>query len=88
MPANLSGFWANGLGPRYSVKWLKRIEEQILRELVVALIGDFAGHMKGIPERIAKLQIEHFTKADPAYGRGVAEALGLAVEEPELASAN
>jgi catalase len=40
--------------------------------------------MKGIPERIAKLQIEHFTKADPAYGRGVAEALGMAV--PELAS--
>jgi catalase len=42
--------------------------------------------MKGIPERIARLQIEHFSKADPAYGRGVAEALGLAVAEPELAS--
>jgi len=52
-----------------------------------ALIGNLAGHMKGIPERIAKLQIEHFTKADPAYGRGVAEALGIAVGEPELASA-
>jgi catalase len=51
-----------------------------------ALIGNLAGHMKGIPERIAKLQIEHFTKADPAYGRGVAEALGIAVGEPELAS--
>jgi catalase len=43
-----------------------------------ALIGNLAGHMKGIPERIARLQIEHFTKADPAYGRGVAEALGIA----------
>src|ERR1017187_8379626 len=51
-----------------------------------ALISNLAGHMKGIPERIAKLQIEHFTKADPAYGRGVAEALGIAVGEPELAS--
>jgi catalase len=36
-----------------------------------ALIGNLAGHMKGIPERIARLHIEHFTKADPAYGRGV-----------------
>jgi catalase len=42
-----------------------------------ALISNLAGHMKGIPERIAKLQIEHFSKADPAYGRGVAEALGM-----------
>jgi len=41
--------------------------------------------MKGIPEHIAKLQIEHFTKADPAYGRGVAEGLGMSVAE-ELAS--
>jgi catalase len=51
-----------------------------------ALISNLAGHMKGIPERIARLQIEHFTKADPAYGRGVAEALGIAVPEPERAS--
>ena len=36
---------------------------------------------KGIPEHIAKLQIQHFTKADPAYGRGVAEALGMVPEE-------
>jgi hypothetical protein len=35
-----------------------------------ALISNSAGHMKGIPERIAKLQIEHFTKAYPAYGPG------------------
>jgi catalase len=49
-----------------------------------ALISNIAGHMKGIPERIAKLQIEHFTKADPAYGWGVAE--GLETAAPELAS--
>jgi len=42
-----------------------------------ALISNLAGHMKGIPEHIARLQIEHFTKADAAYGRGVAETLGL-----------
>jgi len=51
-----------------------------------ALISNLAGHMKGIPERIAKLQIEHFGKADPAYGRGVAEALGIEVPDPALAS--
>jgi len=51
-----------------------------------ALISNLAGHMNGIPEGIAKLQIEHFTKADPAYGRGVAEALGIAVPEPALGS--
>src|SRR5258705_196443 len=33
--------------------------------------NNLAGHMKGIPERIARLQIEHFLKADPAYGQGV-----------------
>ena len=49
-----------------------------------ALISNLAGHMRGISERIARLQIEHFTKADPAYGRGVAEALGMTIPEPEL----
>jgi catalase len=46
-----------------------------------SLISNIAGHMRGIPERIAMLQIEHFMKADPAYGRGVAEALGVAIPE-------
>ena len=49
-----------------------------------ALISNLAGHMKGIPERIARLQIGHFAKADPAYGRAVAEALGLAIQAPPL----
>jgi len=31
------------------------------------------------------LQIGHFTKADPAYGRGVAEALGVTVPQEEVA---
>jgi catalase len=34
-----------------------------------------AGAMKGVPEAIVRRQIEHFTKADPAYGRGVANAM-------------
>jgi catalase len=48
------------------------------------LISNIAGHMKNVPERIQRLQISHFTKADPAYGNGVAKALGLAVSEREL----
>ena len=33
--------------------------------------------MQGVPEAIQLRQIGHFAKADPAYGRGVAERLGL-----------
>lgn len=41
------------------------------------LIGNIVGSMKGIPQRIQELQIQHFYKADPAYGTGVAKGLGL-----------
>jgi catalase len=52
------------------------------------LIGNIVKHMSGgVPERIQRLQISHFTKADPAYGRGVAEGLGLKVEDSELVGA-
>jgi catalase len=44
------------------------------------LIGNIVGSMKGIPERIQTLQIQHFYKADPAYGTGVAKGLGLNIE--------
>ena len=37
--------------------------------------------MKGIPQRIQTLQIQHFYKADPAYGTGVAKGLGLDIED-------
>ncbi len=43
--------------------------------------------MRGIPEYIIKLQLGHFYKSDPAYGRGVAELLGMRVEEEELVGA-
>jgi catalase len=51
------------------------------------LIQNIVNHIRGVPERIQRLQISHFTKADPAYGRGVAEGLGLKVEEAELVGA-
>jgi catalase len=51
------------------------------------LIQHIVGNMRSVPERIQRLQISHFTKADPAYGRGVAEGLGLKVEESELVGA-
>jgi catalase len=41
------------------------------------LIDNIVTSMRSVPERIQRKQIEHFTKADPAYGRGVAEGLGL-----------
>jgi catalase len=54
------------------------------KEHQARLIQNIVGHMKGVPERIQRLQISHFFKADPAYGRGVARGLGLKVEEREL----
>jgi catalase len=49
------------------------------------LIHNLVNHMRSVPERIQRLQIGHFLKADPAYGQGVAAGLGLEVEEGELA---
>src|SRR5208282_5515084 len=45
------------------------------------LIGNIVGTMKGIPQRIQELQIQHFYKADPKYGQGVAEGLGLKIDK-------
>ncbi len=45
------------------------------------LIGNIVGSMKGMPQRIQELQIQHFYKADPAYGTGVAKGLGLNIEK-------
>jgi catalase len=44
------------------------------------LIGNIVASMKSVPQRIQELQIQHFYKADPAYGTGVAKGLGLTVE--------
>jgi len=41
------------------------------------LYANIAAAMQGVPEDIVRVQIEHFTKADPAYGEGVKRALNL-----------
>jgi catalase len=51
------------------------------------LIHNIVTHMNGVSERIQRLQIGHFAKADPEYGRRVAEGLGLKVEEGQLVGA-
>src|SRR5260370_33149402 len=45
------------------------------------LIDNIVGNLgNGVPQRIQELQIQHFYKADPAYGTGVAKGLGLKIE--------
>jgi len=45
------------------------------------LIGNIVSSLgNGVPQRIQELQIQHFYKADPAYGTGVATGLGLSIE--------
>jgi catalase len=39
------------------------------------LFRNIAAAMQGVPDAIVKRQLEHFAKADPAYGEGVAQAL-------------
>lgn len=41
------------------------------------LFSNIRDAMQGVPEEIMRRQIAHFTKADPAYGAGVAARLGL-----------
>ena len=43
------------------------------------LIDNLVGAMKDVPRFIQERQVGHFFKADPEYGRGVAEGLGLPV---------
>jgi catalase len=45
------------------------------------LIGNIAGGLLQTPRHIQERQLEHFFKADPAYGEGVAKALGIPVKE-------
>jgi len=46
-----------------------------------ALVDNIARAMQGVPEAIVRRQLGHFAKADPAYGEGVANRLGLAAHE-------
>jgi len=45
------------------------------------LIGNIAASLKNAPQRIQELQVQHFFQADPGYGAGVANALGLSAEK-------
>ncbi len=47
------------------------------------LINNLAGSMSSVPREIQLRQIGHFHRADPAYGEGVAKALGIKIEELE-----
>ena len=51
------------------------------------LIHNIVTHMSTVPEYIQQLQISHFEKADPEYGRRVAEGLKAKIEERELVPA-
>jgi catalase len=44
------------------------------------LVGNIVASMSSVPRRIQELQIQHFYKADPAYGTGVAKGLGLNID--------
>ena len=41
------------------------------------LMDTIAGAMTGVPEDIQRRQIGYFMEADPAYGGGIAERLGV-----------
>jgi catalase len=45
------------------------------------LIGNIAAGLSQTPRQIQERQLQHFNKADPAYGEGVGKALGIAVKE-------
>jgi catalase len=49
------------------------------------LVDAIAGSMKDVPRAIQVRQVRHFYQADPAYGRGVAAALGI--DPAEIAGA-
>jgi catalase len=45
------------------------------------LVGNIVASMGSVPREIQERQIRHFHKADPNWGRSVAEGLGLRTEE-------
>jgi catalase len=46
-----------------------------------ALFENTARSITGVPREIQIRHIGHCLKADPAYGKGVADALGIALSE-------
>lgn len=47
------------------------------------LFDNTARNMDGVPEFIKMRHIENCLKADPAYGKGVAKAMGINLEESD-----
>ncbi|MCK4725960.1 MAG: catalase, partial [Anaerolineales bacterium] len=45
------------------------------------LFGNVVAAMDGVPKRILVRQLVHYYKVDPAYGRGVAEKLGIDMDK-------
>jgi catalase len=45
------------------------------------LINNIVGSLKETPRRIQELQLQHFYKADPAYGTGVAKGLEIDISK-------
>ena len=45
------------------------------------LIGNIVAGMKTVPENIQKHPIQHFLKANPLYGAGVADGLGWEIKD-------
>ena len=41
------------------------------------LIANIVGTLEGVPQEIQEKMVEHFTRADPAYGAGVAAGLAI-----------
>ncbi|WP_281060432.1 catalase-related domain-containing protein [Staphylococcus coagulans] len=44
------------------------------------LINNIAGAMAGVSDDVVQRQLQYFFKADPAYGEGVAKALGVVLK--------
>ncbi|HEY4051392.1 MAG TPA: catalase [Acidobacteriaceae bacterium] len=51
------------------------------REQRERLVGNLAASLSPTPRQIQERQLQHFYKADPGYGEGVAKALGISVKE-------
>ena len=51
------------------------------------LMDNIAAAMQGVPVEIVKRQVGHFYKADPKYGLGVAERMGISKNDLPVAIA-
>ena len=70
----VSSTWMEGAETARAGKLMPADARQRLIDNIVSSLGN------GVPQRIQELQLQHFYKADPAYGKGVAKGLGLNIE--------